>query len=90
MKTKSKKPKLAHPKHKQPKYPRFMSFVKLSDECKELDDAYGYTNTLGPGPYTFFGEIPNMPGHCVVMNSLKNFTVGMHTYNFVELTEEET
>lgn len=83
MKTKTKK---------TPKYqpPRLMSFVKLDKWAKKNDKKYGYTNTLGPGPYIYFGDIPNMPGHCVVMNSLKNFTVGMHTFNFVELTSEET
>lgn len=38
----------------------------------------------------YFGEIPNMPGHCVVMGSTTgDFYVGYHIENFVELTEDE-
>ena len=87
---KPKRPKLAYPTFRQPKYPRQYAFVKLSEWAQEHDEDHRYTNLLGPGPYTFFGEIPNMPGHCIVMNSIKNFAVGMHTDNFVELTEDET
>lgn len=40
--------------------------------------------------YIFLGEIPQMPGHCIVvsMNEGKILT-GYHTENFIELTEEE-
>jgi hypothetical protein len=38
----------------------------------------------------FFGEIPNMPGHCVVADHRSGqIYVGYHTDDFVELTEEE-
>ena len=40
--------------------------------------------------YVFLGEIPNMPGHCVVLNhkSGKIFS-GYHIENFKELKEDE-
>lgn len=41
--------------------------------------------------YVFFGEIPNMPGHCVVADQRSGqIYSGYHTDNFVELAEEET
>ena len=42
------------------------------------------------GVYVFFGEIPNMPGHCVIADQKTGQILsGSHTGNFVELTEEE-
>lgn len=41
--------------------------------------------------YIFLGEIPNMPGHCVVIEYNKGkIYSGYHTSNFIELSEEET
>ena len=41
--------------------------------------------------YVFLGEIPNMPGHCVVAEHPSGqIYSGYHTDNFVELTERET
>jgi hypothetical protein len=43
------------------------------------------------GAYVFFGEIPNMPGHCVVADPEDGrIYSGFHTENFVELSEDET
>ncbi|MCD0460144.1 hypothetical protein [Roseiconus lacunae] len=40
--------------------------------------------------YIFFGEIPNMRGHCVVADhQTGQLYSGYHTENFVELTEDE-
>ena len=40
--------------------------------------------------YVYLGEIPNMPGHCVVVNNkTKEIKSGMHIENYVELTEDE-
>jgi len=40
--------------------------------------------------YVFFGEIPNMPGHCVVADHRTGqIYSGYHTEHFVELTEDE-
>jgi hypothetical protein len=89
MAKKTKKFQLAHRTHKQPSYPRLMAWVKLTEEVEKLDKQYKYTETMGEGPYIYFGEIPNMPGHCVIMNRNSKFTIGMHTENFRELTEDE-
>ena len=43
------------------------------------------------GTYIFFGEIPNMPGHCVVADQKTGqLYSGYHIENFVEIPEEET
>jgi hypothetical protein len=43
------------------------------------------------GVYIFFGEIPNMPGHCVVADhETGRIYSGYHTESFVELSEDET
>jgi hypothetical protein len=42
------------------------------------------------GTYIFFGEIPNMKGHCVVADhKTGQIYSGYHTENFVELSDEE-
>jgi hypothetical protein len=35
--------------------------------------------------YIFMGEIPNMLGHCIVMDDNGKHYVGFHTDNFIEL-----
>jgi hypothetical protein len=41
--------------------------------------------------YVFFGEIPNMPGHCVVADhQTGQLYSGYHTDNFVEIPVDET
>jgi hypothetical protein len=43
------------------------------------------------GVYVFFGEIPNMPGHCVVADHKSGRVYsGYHTESFAELSEDET
>ena len=43
------------------------------------------------GTYIFFGEIPNMPDHCIVADyKTGKIYSGYHTDNFVELTDDET
>lgn len=48
--------------------------------------------------YIYFGEIPNMPGHCIVLEppirntfhpTVGQFHVGYHTENFREATDDE-
>lgn len=64
--------------------PRVMSLVKISDEC---NNGLKFMNDK---TFVFFGEIPNMKDHCVVMGAFsKKFFVGYHVYNFVECSEEE-
>ena len=42
------------------------------------------------GVYVFFGEIPNMPGHCVVANrSTGQLHCGYHSENFEELSDDQ-
>ncbi len=41
--------------------------------------------------FIFIGEIPNMPGHCVVVDKSSGRThAGYHTENFKEIPEEKT
>ncbi len=42
------------------------------------------------GVYVFFGEIPNMAGHCVVADhGTERIYSGFHTDGFEELTSDE-
>ena len=38
----------------------------------------------------FLGEIPNMPGHCAVVDKSGRVHYGWDIDNFIELTEKET
>ncbi len=73
------------------KMPRIMSLVRVSDEA---NDAY-VKQLNGPHPLQglrllFLGDIPNMPGHCVLLDHRTNkIHATWHTDSFVELTEEE-
>jgi len=67
-------------------YPRRLSLVRLIDIP---------TGTLNPDVarmskdkmYIFFGEIPNMPGHCVVADyTTGQIHAGCHTGSFIELS----
>jgi hypothetical protein len=41
--------------------------------------------------YVFFGEIPNMPGHCVVADHRTGHIFsGYHTENFTEIPRDDT
>ena len=74
-------------KLKSPKRP--LSLVKIDDKI-ELKFRKIYEKNLGKGPYIFFGEIPNMPEHCVVVDTKTGkISSGFHTDNFVELTDDE-
>lgn len=43
------------------------------------------------GVYVFFGEIPNMPGHCVVADHRTGqLYSGYHIESFVEIPGDET
>ena len=70
--------------------PRQYSLVRFNvDEVEERHLAdYPFTRK---GVYVFFGEIPNMPGHCVVADhKTGHIYSGFHTENFVEIPPEET
>jgi hypothetical protein len=67
--------------------PRQYSLVRFRFENlpSEYHDKYPFTPG---GVYVFFGEIPNMPGHCVVADHRSGQVhSGFHTENFVELSE---
>lgn len=58
------------------KIPRKNSLVVLKDDLSRR--------------YVFLGEIPNMPGHCVVIHlGDSQIERGFHTIDFRELTDEE-
>jgi hypothetical protein len=41
-------------------------------------------------PYVFFGDIPNMPGHCIVADHRTGkLYSGYHTENFLEIPQDE-
>lgn len=69
--------------------PRQYSLVRFhSDRLPaEYRDRYPFS---ADGVYVFLGEIPNMPGHCVVVDhrSGKVFS-GYHTENFAEIPDDE-
>jgi hypothetical protein len=69
--------------------PRQYSLVRfLIDELPpEFHDEYPFTRD---GVYVFFGDIPNMPGHCVVaeMKTGRLYS-GYHTEHFAEIPEDE-
>ena len=67
--------------------PRPLSLVKFNfDQLDErYHDKYAFKRDA---VYVFFGDIPNMPGHCVVADfKTGQLYSGFHTENFVELEE---
>lgn len=53
----------------------------------EYHDRYPFTPE---GVYVYFGEIPNMPGHCVVADHKTGRVYsGYHTESFAELPRDE-
>ena len=73
------------------KIPRQYSIVKLVEGSYEQEAfmSFGLNSTL-----IFLGEIPNMPGHCIILEYSKicsdtRIHAFWHTDNFVECTEEE-
>lgn len=78
------------PKHKKGKAPRFLSLVRFRYEEMPLEWHASYPFT-DKGVYIFFGDIPNMPGHCVVADHRTGqIFSGYHTGNFVEIPSDET
>jgi hypothetical protein len=69
--------------------PRQYSLVKFNFD--RLEDKYhSQMPFTREGVYVFFGDIPNMLGHCVVADhKTGQIFSGYHTDNFVELSEEE-
>jgi len=74
---------------KKTKIPRQYSLVRWV--CKGINPKIkGKYPFKENGIYIFFGEIPNMPGHCIVSDhKTGKIYSGYHTDNFVELTGDE-
>lgn len=54
----------------------------------EYHDKYPFAPN---GVYVFFGEIPNMPGHCIVADhQTGRVYAGYHTENFAEIPEDDS
>lgn len=65
--------------------PRILSLVRFNFAAvpPEYHSKYPF---IEERPYVFFGEIPNMPGHCVVADhKTGQIHSGFHTENFTEL-----
>ena len=71
------------------KMPRKLSLVKF--EPTQTPGSFHRKYPFRRGiAYIFVGEIPNMPGHCVVVNpKTEKMYSGYHIENFVELKEDE-
>ena len=72
------------------KQPRKNSIVKFDFES--LPKRFHKKYPFRPGhSYVFFGEIPNMPGHCIVADyKTGKIYSGYHVENFIELNSDET
>ena len=66
--------------------PRQYALVKF--ECNDdFWDTYPFTKN---DTYVYMGEIPNMPGHCVVADyKTGNLISGYHIESFKELKDDE-
>ena len=68
--------------------PRQNSLVRFHLDSPGFWGDYPFTET---GIYVFLGEIPNMPGHCVVLDhKTGRIYSGYHIENFKEIPEDET
>jgi hypothetical protein len=73
-----------------PRIPRKLSLVKFNPKARPPSSRRNYP-FRAKETYVFLGEIPNMPGHCVVADYRSGqIYSGYHTDNFIELTGEET
>lgn len=69
--------------------PRPLSFVRFSSSNTPtaINSQYPFR---AEASYIFLGEIPNMPGHCVVAeHESGRIYSGYHTENFTEIPEDE-
>ena len=65
-----------------------LSIVKLTDEC--VKQCYDHMFDRDDFQFVYLGEIPNMPGHCVVIGwSTGKVYSGFHSENFRLLMEDE-
>ncbi|AMV28367.1 hypothetical protein VT84_28445 [Gemmata sp. SH-PL17] len=69
--------------------PRQYSLVRFQVDLLPVEyrDRYPFTRD---GVYVYFGEIPNMPGHCVVADHRSGrIYSGYHIEHFAEIPEDE-
>ena len=69
--------------------PRQYSLVNFDFSAMPLKyhKAYPFTEN---GAYVFLGEIPNMLGHCIVVDHVTGqIYSGDHTENFIEVKEDD-
>lgn len=70
--------------------PRYLSLVRFKYDAIPSSYHAKYP-FMDDRSYVFFGEIPNMPGHCVVADhKTGQIHSGYHTENFVEIPDDET
>ncbi len=73
------------------KRPRIHSLVRFSPQIRPKGSESNRYPFRKDEAYIFFGEIPNMPGHCVVGDpKTGRLFAGYHNENFVELKPSET
>ncbi len=73
----------------EPPIPRQYSLVRFRFDLMPIEyhDKYPF---VPDGVYVFFGDIPNMPGHCVVADHKSGrIYSGYHTDNFTELPSDD-
>jgi hypothetical protein len=71
------------------KIPRKLSLVKFKASSMRRGFRNKYPFRID-ATYIFIGEIPNMPGHCVLADhQTGKLYSGYHTDNFVELSGNE-
>ncbi len=54
--------------------------------CRLTKDVFGFDSIR---EFLYLGEIPNMTGHCAVIDSTGRVEVGYHVEDFRELTDNE-
>lgn len=87
-------------KSKKPKIPQQYSFVKFDFSVldhmdkqyhAEFNRIFWDEERQKPKNFIFFGDIPNMPGHCIIADhKTGKFEFCFHTDYFIELTDDET
>ena len=72
------------------KKPRMLSLVVMTDEVITRNKENGTDKHFGKDEvFIWFGEIPNMEGHCVVFgHTTGKMYSGFHCENFKEYSEE--
>jgi hypothetical protein len=72
--------------------PRRLAFVKFNPRISPVGrgakaPSYPFKREV---PYVFLGEIPNMPGHCVIADTTSGkIYAGYHTDSFTEIPLDE-